>query len=165
MGRLGGEGDDENRHRRTRVSIRQPFMGNRSIRPGVDESPDAGEKGPRSLFGLKRNFSGGDRRDPRGLFSRHFPRENPGLRYSRPHFRTRFQEPLEGAVFGDDSRVVPVDPFSGLGGVTSLFEGWLEDACVSVRATSLPLRTAVVLHDLIPLVYPDRYLVNPDIHA
>jgi glycosyltransferase involved in cell wall biosynthesis len=48
--------------------------------------------------------------------------------------------------------------------MTSLFEGFVDDAVTSLgRHLSLP--TAVVLYDLIPLIYRDIYLGNPVIKA
>jgi len=43
--------------------------------------------------------------------------------------------------------------------VTSLFEGFADDAVTSIGLHVLP-PTAVVLHDLIPWIYPERYLKN-----
>ncbi len=45
--------------------------------------------------------------------------------------------------------------------VTSLFEGYIDDAATSVGAFFDTTKTAVVLYDLIPLLNPDDYLVNP----
>ena len=42
--------------------------------------------------------------------------------------------------------------------VSSLFEGWLDDAALSVGTLTLPTPTAVTLYDLIPLLNPDTYL-------
>lgn len=44
--------------------------------------------------------------------------------------------------------------------VTSLFEGFDEPAITSVGSGVAPIRTAVVLYDLIPLIYHKRYLEN-----
>jgi len=44
--------------------------------------------------------------------------------------------------------------------VPSLFEGFVDDAVTSL-GRHLSLSTAVVLHDLIPLIYRDIYLANP----
>lgn len=46
--------------------------------------------------------------------------------------------------------------------VTSLFEGWGDDACVSVEEAGLGIRTAVVLHDLIPFIHPESSLDGAD---
>lgn len=43
--------------------------------------------------------------------------------------------------------------------VTSLFEGLVDDAVTSVGRL-VNLRTAVLLYDLIPWIYPDVYLTN-----
>lgn len=45
--------------------------------------------------------------------------------------------------------------------VTSLFEGYVDDAVVSVGALAGAARTAVVLYDLIPLLNPEAYLPTP----
>ncbi|WP_426110382.1 glycosyltransferase [Massilia sp. PWRC2] len=45
--------------------------------------------------------------------------------------------------------------------VTSLFEGFVDDAVVSVGNFIPGGRTAVVLYDLIPLLHPDSYLGTP----
>ena len=44
--------------------------------------------------------------------------------------------------------------------VTSLFEGYIDDAATSVGAFCNGTKTAVVLYDLIPLLNPDHYLVT-----
>lgn len=44
--------------------------------------------------------------------------------------------------------------------VTSLFEGYFDNATVSVRAPLLASRTAVILYDLIPYLNPSHYLAN-----
>ncbi|MYM92029.1 glycosyltransferase, partial [Rugamonas sp. FT82W] len=45
--------------------------------------------------------------------------------------------------------------------VTSLFEGFVDDAVVSVGSFAGAERTAVVLYDLIPFLNPDAYLGTP----
>ena len=45
--------------------------------------------------------------------------------------------------------------------VTSLFEGYVDDAVVSVGSFAGAERTAVVLYDLIPFLNPDAYLGTP----
>lgn len=45
--------------------------------------------------------------------------------------------------------------------VTSLFEGYIDDAATSVGAFSGGTKTAVILYDLIPLLNPDSYLPTP----
>ena len=45
--------------------------------------------------------------------------------------------------------------------VTSLFEGYVDDAVVSAGTLAGAARTAVVLYDLIPLLNPDAYLAQP----
>lgn len=45
--------------------------------------------------------------------------------------------------------------------VTSLFEGYVEDAIGSVGTFVDGRRTAVILYDLIPLLNPEQYLVSP----
>jgi glycosyltransferase involved in cell wall biosynthesis len=45
--------------------------------------------------------------------------------------------------------------------VSSLFEGLGEPAITSIGVGSTPMRTAVTLFDLIPLIYRKRYLDNP----
>ncbi|MBD8529896.1 MULTISPECIES: glycosyltransferase family 1 protein [unclassified Massilia] len=47
--------------------------------------------------------------------------------------------------------------------VTSLFEGYLDDAVASVGTFIGGARTAVILYDLIPLLNPDSYLGTPDL--
>ena len=42
--------------------------------------------------------------------------------------------------------------------VTSLFEGFYDDAVTSVHSLGKCLRTAVIFYDLIPMAYPDIYL-------
>jgi glycosyltransferase involved in cell wall biosynthesis len=46
--------------------------------------------------------------------------------------------------------------------VTSLFEGYIDDAVVSVGRFAPAARTAVVLYDLIPFLNPDAYLGTPE---
>lgn len=45
--------------------------------------------------------------------------------------------------------------------VSSLFEGLGEPAITSIGVGTIPMRTAVTLFDLIPLIYRKRYLDNP----
>ena len=45
--------------------------------------------------------------------------------------------------------------------VTSLFEGWGDDACVALTERKRKFRTAIVLYDLIPLALPDQSFVGP----
>ncbi len=45
--------------------------------------------------------------------------------------------------------------------VTSLFEGYIDDAATSVGAYCGAVKTAVILYDLIPLLNPDAYLTDP----
>lgn len=45
--------------------------------------------------------------------------------------------------------------------VTSLFEGWLDDAAVAVGDIDDAARTAVILYDLIPWLDPDTHLAAP----
>ena len=47
--------------------------------------------------------------------------------------------------------------------VSSLFEGWVDDAVTSVSPGSPGTETAVTLYDLIPLLNPQNYLANPDL--
>jgi glycosyltransferase involved in cell wall biosynthesis len=47
--------------------------------------------------------------------------------------------------------------------VTSLFEGYLNDAVTSVGVFSNNIKTAVILYDLIPLLNPDAYLPTPEL--
>ena len=44
--------------------------------------------------------------------------------------------------------------------VTSVFEGFLDDAVTAIKPLSAPHATAATLHDLIPLINPDRYLID-----
>ena len=44
--------------------------------------------------------------------------------------------------------------------ITSLFEGMVDNAVVNVKKPSSKYKTAVILYDLIPLLYPDLYLAN-----
>ena len=46
--------------------------------------------------------------------------------------------------------------------VTSLFEGYIDDAVVSTGRFAPAARTAVVLYDLIPFLNPDAYLGTPE---
>jgi glycosyltransferase involved in cell wall biosynthesis len=46
--------------------------------------------------------------------------------------------------------------------ITSLFEGYIDDAVVSVGRFAPAARTAVVLYDLIPFLNPDAYLGTPE---
>ncbi len=48
--------------------------------------------------------------------------------------------------------------------VTSLFEGFRDEAITSINAFTGTLPTAVILYDLIPLIHRDTYLSEPD-HA
>ena len=45
--------------------------------------------------------------------------------------------------------------------VTSLFEGWGDDTCVSVPEKNPGYRTAVILYDLIPFIHPEQCFVSP----
>lgn len=45
--------------------------------------------------------------------------------------------------------------------ITSLFEGLADNAACSVHQLQQSVPVAVVLYDLIPLIYPDKYLSNP----
>lgn len=47
--------------------------------------------------------------------------------------------------------------------ITSLFEGYVDDAVVSISTTSAVVPTAVTLFDLIPYIYPIPYLENSDV--
>lgn len=47
--------------------------------------------------------------------------------------------------------------------VTSLFEGYLDDAVTSIGAFSGDTKTAVILYDLIPLLNPAAYLPTPEL--
>lgn len=49
--------------------------------------------------------------------------------------------------------------------LSSLFEGLVDDAATSIGRISARFPVAVVLYDLIPLLYPDRYLSNPAMNA
>ncbi|WP_457913557.1 glycosyltransferase [Candidatus Gillettellia adelgis] len=44
--------------------------------------------------------------------------------------------------------------------ITSLFEGLLDDAVTSVRCINSKIPTAIILYDLIPLIYKEIYLKN-----
>ncbi|ALK98774.1 hypothetical protein AB595_02255 [Massilia sp. WF1] len=46
--------------------------------------------------------------------------------------------------------------------ITSLFEGYVDDAVVSVGRFADGAATAVVLHDLIPYLNPEQYLAQPE---
>ncbi|MBK4733381.1 glycosyltransferase [Noviherbaspirillum pedocola] len=45
--------------------------------------------------------------------------------------------------------------------ITSLFEGLVDDAALSVHTLSRAIPTVAILYDLIPLIWRDRYLDNP----
>lgn len=45
--------------------------------------------------------------------------------------------------------------------LTSLFEGYLDNAATSVKTVGKEIPTAVVLYDLIPLLHPETYLAAP----
>jgi glycosyltransferase involved in cell wall biosynthesis len=47
--------------------------------------------------------------------------------------------------------------------ITSLFEGYVDDAVASIATTSAVVPTAVTLFDLIPYIHPVPYLENPDV--
>src|SRR5262249_4355990 len=49
--------------------------------------------------------------------------------------------------------------------VTSLFEGFGDDAVTSVGRLFSDIPTAVILYDLIPLVHKDPYLIDPAVEA
>jgi len=49
--------------------------------------------------------------------------------------------------------------------VTSLFEGFADDAVTSIGRLSMSVPTAVVLYDLIPHLYPDPYLLNTGLRS
>ena len=44
--------------------------------------------------------------------------------------------------------------------ITSLFEGYIDDAVTSIGALSPNVYTAVILYDLIPFIYQEKYLSN-----
>lgn len=44
--------------------------------------------------------------------------------------------------------------------ITSLFEGFGDDATTSVKTSQNNFKTAVILYDLIPYIYPEHYLSN-----
>ncbi|MBJ9027110.1 glycosyltransferase [Citrobacter braakii] len=45
--------------------------------------------------------------------------------------------------------------------LTSLFEGLVDDAVTSINTYEKPVKTAVILYDLIPLIHSEIYLENP----
>ncbi|EOZ3808652.1 glycosyltransferase [Citrobacter youngae] len=45
--------------------------------------------------------------------------------------------------------------------LTSLFEGLVDDAVTSINTYEKPVKTAVILYDLIPLIHENIYLENP----
>ena len=47
--------------------------------------------------------------------------------------------------------------------VSSLFEGFEDDAVTGIGALSLSIPTAVILYDLIPYIYPEAYLAHPPV--
>lgn len=47
--------------------------------------------------------------------------------------------------------------------LTSVFEGHWTNAVTSIGAHSRNIKTAAVLYDLIPLIYPDNYLIDPEL--
>ena len=47
--------------------------------------------------------------------------------------------------------------------ITSLFEGFSDDAALSIGEFTNNIPTVVVMYDLIPLIYKQTYLANPDI--
>jgi glycosyltransferase involved in cell wall biosynthesis len=49
--------------------------------------------------------------------------------------------------------------------VSSLFEGLIDDALTSIDVLPQTVPTFVTLYDLIPLIYPDPYLLNPTVKA
>ena len=49
--------------------------------------------------------------------------------------------------------------------ISSLFEGFNDDAVTSVNRLNTSIPTAVILYDLIPLFYPEIYLNNPYVKA
>lgn len=49
--------------------------------------------------------------------------------------------------------------------ITSLFEGFTDNAITSVGEFDAPIPTAIVLYDLIPMLYPEIYLSNPEAKA
>jgi glycosyltransferase involved in cell wall biosynthesis len=49
--------------------------------------------------------------------------------------------------------------------ITSLFEGMREDATTSIGSFASQLPTAVILYDLIPMIYHDIYLKDPSIKS
>ncbi|WP_339058060.1 glycosyltransferase [Candidatus Regiella endosymbiont of Tuberolachnus salignus] len=49
--------------------------------------------------------------------------------------------------------------------VCSLFEGLDDNSVTSIGALNCTVPTAVILHDLIPLIYPRHYLINPQHEA
>jgi glycosyltransferase involved in cell wall biosynthesis len=90
------------------------------------------------------------------LFLNDLPREHivifeplPGVAWSNPanHWRARAMEPVREAFIAEHEPDVVL--------ITSLFEGYHDDASTSVRGDLLAIPTAVVHYDLIPLGNPD----------
>jgi glycosyltransferase involved in cell wall biosynthesis len=46
--------------------------------------------------------------------------------------------------------------------VSSLFEGWADDVAISVHKNNQKFLTAIVFYDLIPFIFPDLYLNDPN---
>ncbi|ABB45003.1 Glycosyl transferase, group 1 [Sulfurimonas denitrificans DSM 1251] len=49
--------------------------------------------------------------------------------------------------------------------ITSLFEGYLDDALTSVKKFDDNIKTVILLHDLIPYIYPEIYLLQQAQHT
>lgn len=49
--------------------------------------------------------------------------------------------------------------------IASLFDGWLDDTAMSVHASASGFPTAVTCYDLIPLMHPELYLIDPGYKA
>ncbi|MDH4406451.1 MAG: glycosyltransferase [Cyanobium sp. D14.bin.5] len=73
------------------------------------------------------------------------------------HWRRRAAEKVRAAFLES------LDPDAVL--ITSLFEGYADDALIHVSSQSLKYTTAVILYDLIPFIHMDIYLGNPDVKA
>ena len=68
---------------------------------------------------------------------------------------------LEAAEYLRENFLAALEPDIVL--VTSLFEGHWANAVTSINKSNNKIPTAVILYDLIPFIYQDSYLYNPEI--
>lgn len=70
---------------------------------------------------------------------------------------------IEAAKLVRDAQIASIAPDCML--FMSFFEGWYDDCTCSLPQTNASVATAVVVHDLIPSIYPDIYLREPSVRS